>query len=90
MNKAELIEAVSDKTGLTKKKTGNVVNTITKTIADTLSKGKKVTLIGFGTFQARQRKERKGINPQTKEVLTIPAKKVLKFKAGKELREAVE
>jgi len=90
MNKAELIETVSDKTGLTKKKTGNVVNTITKTIADTLSKGEKVTLIGFGTFQARQRKERKGINPQTKEVLTIPAKKVLKFKAGKELREAVE
>jgi DNA-binding protein HU-beta len=47
-------------------------------------------LVGFGTFQVRQREERKGVNPQTKEALTIPAKKVPKFKAGKELREAVE
>lgn len=90
MNKAGLVEAVSDKTGITKKKTGNVVDAVTKTITDTLSQGEKITLVGFGTFQVRQRRARKGINPQTKEALTIPAKKVLKFKAGKELREAVE
>ena len=90
MNKRELIEAVSDKTGITKKKTGNVVDAVTETITDTLSQGEKITLVGFGTFQVRQREARKGINPQTKEALTIPAKKVLKFKAGKELRQAVE
>jgi DNA-binding protein HU-beta len=89
MNKAQLVEAVSDKTGITKKKAGNVLDTITQTIAHTLSNNEKITLVGFGTFQVRQRRARKGINPQTKEALTIPAKKVLKFKAGKELREAV-
>ena len=90
MNKRELVEAVSDKTGITKKKTGNVVDAVTETITDTLSQGEKITLVGFGTFQVRQREERKGVNPQTKEALTIPAKKVPKFKAGKELRKAVE
>ncbi len=90
MNKAQLVEAVSDKTGITKKKAGNVLDTITQTIAHTLSNNEKITLVGFGTFQVRQRKARKGINPQTKEALTIPVKKVLKFKAGKDLRQAVE
>ena len=90
MNKRELVEAVSDKTGITKKKTGNVVDAVTETITDTLSQGEKITLVGFGTFQVRQREERKGVNPQTKEALTIPAKKVPKFKAGKELRKAIE
>ena len=90
MNKRELVEAVSDKTGITKKKTGNVVDAVTETITDTLSQGEKITLVGFGTFQVRQREERKGVNPQTKEALTIPAKEIPKFKAGKELRKAVE
>lgn len=90
MNKRELVEAVSDKTGITKKKIGNVVDAVTETITDTLSQGEKITLVGFGTFQVRQREERKGVNPQTKEALTISAKKVPKFKAGKELRQAVE
>ena len=63
MNKAELVEAVSGKTGTTKKKTGNVLDAVTETITDTLSQGEKVTLIGFGTFQVRQRKEKKGVNP---------------------------
>ncbi|GAI94660.1 unnamed protein product, partial [marine sediment metagenome] len=83
------VEAVSDKTGITKKKAGNVMDAVIKTITNALSQGEKVTLVSFGTFQMRQRKERKGVNPQTKEALTIPAKKVPKFKAGKELREAV-
>lgn len=90
MNKAQLVEAVSGKTGITKKKAGNVMDAVIKTITGTLSQGEKVTLLGFGTFQVRQREARKGINPQTKEALTIPAKKVPKFKAGKELRKAVE
>jgi len=90
MNKAELIEEVSGKTGLTKKKTGNAVDALTETITNTLSKGEKVTLVGFGTFQVRERKARKGVNPQTGEGISIPAKKVAKFKAGKSLREAVK
>jgi len=90
MNKAELVEAVSDKTGITKKKTGNVVDAVTETITDTLSQGEKIILVGFGTFQVRQREERKGINPQTGQTMQIPAKKVPKFRPGKELREIVE
>jgi len=89
MNKAELIEEVSGKTGLTKKKTGNAVDALTETITNTLSKGEKVTLVGFGTFQVRERKARKGVNPQTRETIQIPAKKVPKFRAGKGLREKV-
>ncbi len=90
MNKAQLVEAVSDKIGITKKEAGNVMHAVIKTITGALSQGEKITLVGFGTFQVRQRKARKGINPQTKEALTIPAKKVLKFKAGKDLRKAVK
>jgi len=89
MNKAELIEEVSGKTGLTKKETGNVVDAMTETITDTLSKGEKVTLVGFGTFQVMKRRARRGVNPQTREAIQIPAKKVAKFKPGKSLREAV-
>lgn len=90
MNKAELIEEVSGDTGLTKKETGNVVDAMTETITDALSKGEKVTLVGFGTFQVMRRRERKGVNPQTREVITIPAKKVPKFVPGKGLREKVK
>lgn len=90
MNKAELIEEVSGKTGLTKKETGNVLDAMTETITDTLSKGEKVTLVGFGTFQVMKRKARKGVNPQTRKAITIPAKKVPKFRPGKGLREKVK
>ena len=89
MNKAGLVEEVSDKTGLTKKETGNVIDAVVEAITNTLKKGKKITLVGFGTFQVRQRKAREGRNPQTGKKLEIPAKKVPKFKAGKNLREAV-
>ena len=89
MNKAELIEEVSGKTGLTKKKTGNVVDDLTETITKTLSKGENVTIVGFGTFQVMERKARKGVNPQTREAINIPAKKVPRFRPGKGLREAV-
>jgi len=83
MNKAELVEAVSDKTGITKKQAGNVIDAITDTVKETLSKGERITLVDFGTFQVRQRKAREGRNPRTGKKLEIPAKKVPKFKAGK-------
>jgi len=90
MNKAELVEEVAGKVSLTKKETNNVVDAVTSAITDTLAMEEKVTLVGFGTFQVMERKERKGVNPQTRETIQIPAKKVPKFRAGKSLREAVE
>ncbi len=87
MNKAELVEEVAGKVGLTKKEAGNVVDAITSTITDSLAKEEKVTLVGFGTFQVMERKARRGVNPRTRESIQIPAKKVPKFKPGKGLRE---
>jgi len=89
MNKAELVEEVAGKVGLTKKETNNVVDAITSAITDSLVRNERVTLVGFGTFQVRERKARRGVNPQTREAINIPAKKVPKFTAGKALREAV-
>jgi len=89
MNKAELVEEVAGKAGLTKKEAGDVVGAITSAITDTLAMNERVTLVGFGTFQVRERKARRGVNPQTREAINIPAKKVPKFAAGKALREAV-
>jgi len=89
MNKAELVEKVAGKVGLTKKKAGNVVDAITSAITDSLARNEKVTLVGFGTFQVMQRKARKGVNPQTGKIIQIPAKKVPKFVPGKDLRGAV-
>ncbi len=67
MNKAELVEEVSGKAGITKKDAGNVVNAMTRTITNTLKKGEKFTLVGFGTFQVMERKARKGVDRQTRE-----------------------
>ena len=89
MNKAELAEEVSGKTGLMKKVTQNVIDAIIETIGDTLSGGEKVTLVGFGTFQVASRKARRGVNPQTRETIQIPAKKVPKFVPGKTLKEKI-
>ncbi|MCD6232664.1 HU family DNA-binding protein [Candidatus Aerophobetes bacterium] len=90
MNKRELIEEAAGKTGLTKKDTGNVIDALTDTVKKVLSKGEKVTLVGFGTFQVIGKKARRGINPRTRETIRIPAKKVPKFRAGKGLREKVK
>ena len=90
MNKAELISEVSEKVGITKKEIGNIVDATMEAIRKALSKGEKVTLVGFGTFQIIERKARRGRNPQTGEELQIPAKKVPKFRAGKALREKVK
>ena len=90
MNKAELAEEASGKTGLTKKVTQNVIDTVIETIGDTISRGEKVTLVGFGTFQVASRKARRGVNPRTRESINIPAKKVPKFVPGKTLKEKID
>ena len=89
MNKAELVEEVAGKVGLTKKDANNVIDAITSAIMDSLKRDKKVTLVGFGTFQVMEREARRGVNPQTREAIQISAKKVPKFRPGKGLREAV-
>jgi len=90
MNKAELVEEVAGKVGLTKKEAGNVIDAITSAITDSLGRNEKVTLVGFGTFDVMHRKTRRGVNPQTRKTIQIPAKKVPKFRPGKGLREKVK
>jgi len=89
MNKADLVNSISEQTGLTKTKSNQVVDAITSLIAETLSKGEKVTLVGFGTFTTTDRNARKGRNPKPGEVIEIPAKRVAKFKSGSELTKNV-
>lgn len=89
MTKTELISAVAERTGMTKKDADNAVNAIIDSITDSLSGGEKVSIIGFGTFEVRDRKEKQVINPQTKEMMTAPASKAPAFKAGQALKNAV-
>ncbi|MBE0478127.1 HU family DNA-binding protein [Candidatus Aerophobetes bacterium] len=90
MNKAQLIEKVAGKVDITKKEVDNVVDAFIKTVSNSLSKGQKVTLVGFGTFQVMERKARRGVNPQTGKEIQIPAKKAPKFVSGKSLKDAVK
>ena len=89
MNKAELINAVAEKAGLSKKDTETVVNATIDVIAGALADGDKVQLVGFGAFEVKSRAERTGRNPKTKEEIKIPASKVPVFKPGKALKDAV-
>ena len=89
MNKAESVEQVANQTGLTKKTSREALDAITSVITDALAREEKVTLVGFGTFRVMRRKARRGRNPQTRQTIQIPAKKVPKFRAGKELREKI-
>lgn len=89
MTKAELITAVAEKSGLSKKDSEKAVGAVVDAITDALKAGKKVALVGFGTFETKTRNERKGINPITKEEITIAAATVPSFKAGKALKDAV-
>ena len=89
MNKGELIASVTEKTGLTKKVASDAVEAALESITDALAQGEKVTLVGFGTFEVRERAARKGVNPATGEPIDIPATKVPAFKAGKLLKSAV-
>ena len=90
MNKVELTEEVSGKTGLTKRTSREAIDAIISAITDSLTREEKVTLVGFGTFQVMERKARKGVNPQTGKTIEIPAKRVPKFRPGKSLRELIE
>lgn len=89
-NKSELIEKVASATDLTKKDASAAVEAVFDTITETLSNEEKVQIIGFGTFEVRERAARKGRNPQTGEEIQIPASKVPAFKAGKALKESVK
>jgi DNA-binding protein HU-beta len=87
MSKTELVAAIAERTGLTKKDSEAAVNAFIGTVTEQLKKGEKVQLIGFGTFEVSERAERVGRNPQTGAEMTIAASKVPKFKAGKALKE---
>ncbi|GEP18681.1 HU family DNA-binding protein [Pediococcus argentinicus] len=89
-NKAELVDNVAKKTGLTKKDATAAVDAVFGSVQDNLKKGEKVQLIGFGTFEVRSRAARKGRNPQTGKEIEIPASKVPAFKPGKALKDAVK
>ena len=89
MNKTELIAAVAESAGLTKKDTERVVNAALDTITNALCKGEKVQISGFGTFEVKDREARVGRNPHTKEAIEIPATKVPGFKASKTLKDTV-
>ncbi|MEH7125068.1 HU family DNA-binding protein [Bacillus sp. JJ1773] len=90
MNKTELVKVVSTQAELTQKDTSKAVDALFDTISNTLAEGGKIQLIGFGTFEVRERSARKGRNPQTGEEIEIAASKVPAFKPGKELKEAVK
>ena len=89
MNKAELIAAVAAAAEISKKDAETAVNATLDTITNALKEGDKVALVGFGTFEVRERPARKGRNPQTGEEITIEASKLPAFKAGKALKDAV-
>ena len=89
MNKTELINAIAEKTEMTKKDTEVFVNTFIKTVTEALTDGEKVQLTGFGTFDVTEIAEREGRNPKTEEKIIIPEHNRPKFKAGKGLKDAV-
>lgn len=89
MNKAELVSSVAEKAEITKKDAEKVVNAVFSSIEDALAKGDKVQLVGFGTFEVRERAARTGRNPKTGEEISIPATRVPSFKPGKSLRDSV-
>ena len=89
MNKAELVAAVAEKTALSKKDSEKAINAAFDAITAALVAGEKVQLVGFGAFEVKERGERVGRNPQTKEEITIPAARVASFKVGKALKDAV-
>ncbi len=90
MNKAELISAIAEASGLTKVDSKKALDAMVKSVTKALSKGDKVSLVGFGTFSVAKRAARTGVNPSTKKAIKIPAKKVAKFKAGAELAKVVK
>ena len=90
MNKTELISAVKDKTGFSGKDADKAVKAVLDAVTEALAKGEKVQLIGFGTFEVRERAAREGRNPQTGAAVKVAAAKVPAFKAGQALKNAVK
>jgi len=90
MNKTELVNAVAEKAALTKAQAKEAVDATLEAIANALANNDKVALLGFGTFSIAEKGERTGINPRTKEQITIAARKAIKFKAGAELTAKVK
>lgn len=89
MNKADIVSAVAERAGLSKKDADKAVAAFTDVIAESLKSGEKVVLVGFGTFEVKERAARTGRNPRTKQEIQIPASKVPVFKAGKSLKDEV-
>lgn len=89
MNKGDLIDKVSSDAGISKAQADRAIDSLLGGITDSLRKGERVTLVGFGTFSVSQRKARKGRNPQTNELIKIPASKGVRFSSGKKLKEVV-
>ncbi len=89
MNKTELIAAVAEKSGMSKKDAEKALAAVVDTLTDAMVKGDKVQLVGFGSFESKCREARMGRNPKTKETIEIPATRVPVFKAGKALKDAV-
>ena len=90
MNKTDLTNAIAEKSGLTKADSKKALDAVLESIGGALKAGDKVSLIGFGTFAIAERSERQGINPLTKQPMTIAAKKVVRFKAGADLNNTVK
>lgn len=89
MNKQELVAAVAEKANMTKKEAAKAVEAVVDVVKEALAKGEPVRIIGFGTFMVRERGERRGRNPRTREEITIPARKAPVFKASSQLKELV-
>ena len=89
MNKAQLVAAIAENAGLTKKDAEKALGAFENVVIETLKKGEKIQLVGFGTFEVAERSARTGLNPQTKKKIKIAASKAPKFKAGRGLKDAV-
>ena len=89
MNKSELVNAIAERTGQTKKDSELVITAVFDTISDAMASGEKIQLVGFGSFEVKDRKPRIGRNPKTKERIDIAASKAPVFKPGKALKDAV-
>lgn len=90
MNKTEFINAVAEQSGLSKVDSKIAVEAFIQTISNEMKEGGKISLLGFGSFSTTEKAARKGVNPKTKEVIDIPARKVVKFKAGAELTDKIK
>ncbi|RCJ28662.1 DNA-binding protein [Nostoc punctiforme NIES-2108] len=89
MNKGELVDAVASKTNITKKQADEIISAFLSVVIEAVANGEKITLVGFGSFERRDRSEREGRNPKTQETMTIPATRVPAFSAGKQFKEKV-